>query len=90
MRGQPLWAGHKTRVHTSAGKTPAFFIGGDMRELSVFVDESGDFGTYDPKSPFYIIGMVFHDQHHDIKEKISKLEKELSNIRWVARTCRYI
>ena len=30
-----------------------------MRELSVFIDESGDFGSYEPHCPFYIITMVF-------------------------------
>lgn len=33
-----------------------------MKELSVFIDESGDFGAYEPHSPYYIITMVFHDQ----------------------------
>ena len=37
-----------------------------MKELSVFVDESGDFGEYDYHSPFYIISLVFHDQVYDI------------------------
>ena len=33
-----------------------------MKELSVFIDESGDFGEYDDQAPYYIITMVFHDQ----------------------------
>ena len=33
-----------------------------MRELSIFVDESGDFGEYEKHSPYYIVSMVFHDQ----------------------------
>lgn len=33
-----------------------------MREISVFVDESGDFGEYEKHSPYYIVTMVFHDQ----------------------------
>ena len=32
-----------------------------MKELSIFVDESGDFGEYDYHSPYYIILMVLHD-----------------------------
>ena len=32
-----------------------------MKELSIFIDESGDFGSYEPHSPFYIITMVFHE-----------------------------
>ena len=53
-----------------------------MRELSIFVDESGDFGEYDFHSPFYIISLVFHDQNIDITEDLKKLERELSNIGW--------
>ena len=49
-----------------------------MKELSVFIDESGDFGDYDPKSPFYIISMVMHDQHNDIKKQIHHLDRGLS------------
>ena len=43
-----------------------------MRELSIFVDESGDFGPCAKHSPFYIITMIFHDQTKDISEDISK------------------
>ena len=39
-----------------------------MKELSVFVDESGDFGGYEIHSPYYIVTMVFHDQDIDITE----------------------
>ena len=53
-----------------------------MRELSIFVDESGDFGEHDLHSPFYIISLVFHDQNIDITEDLKKLERELSNIGW--------
>ena len=49
-----------------------------MKELSIFIDESGDFGEYSVHSPFYIITMVFHDQSEDIQESISKLNQELS------------
>ena len=51
-----------------------------MSELSIFIDESGDFGAYDYKSPYYIVSMVFHDQSIDITEDIDKLEKQLSMI----------
>lgn len=37
-----------------------------LEELSIFIDESGDFGEYDYHSPYYIITMVFHDQQEDI------------------------
>lgn len=53
-------------------------MGDIVRELSIFIDESGDFGEYDPHSPYYIITMVFHDQQEDIRPAISKLNQELS------------
>ena len=37
-----------------------------LSELSIFIDESGDFWPYDFRSPYYIITMVFHDQVVDI------------------------
>lgn len=49
-----------------------------MKELSVFIDESGDFGEYNDQSPYYIITMVFHDQSTRIEEEIHKLDQELS------------
>ena len=49
-----------------------------MRELSIFIDESGDFGEYDDRSPYYIITMVFHDQSIPITDSINKLNQELS------------
>ncbi len=53
-----------------------------MKELSVFVDESGDFGDYDYHSPFYIISLVFHNQSVDIKEDLNRFEKEMIYIGW--------
>ena len=49
-----------------------------MKELSIFIDESGDFGEYNHNSPYYIITMVFHNQQEDIQSAISKLNQELS------------
>ncbi|MDO4967367.1 MAG: DUF3800 domain-containing protein [Candidatus Saccharibacteria bacterium] len=48
-----------------------------MSELSVFIDESGDFGEYTPKSPYYLISVVFHDQAEDITGVISNFENSL-------------
>lgn len=48
-----------------------------MKELSIFVDESGDFGEYRYHSPYYIIAMVFHDQNNDITDNIEKFNNEL-------------
>ena len=49
-----------------------------MKELSIFIDESGDFGEYSYHSPYYIITMVFHNQDVDIQENIKHLDTELS------------
>lgn len=48
-----------------------------MKELSIFIDESGDFGKYSPHSPYYIITMVFHNQSADITPAITTLNHEL-------------
>lgn len=53
-----------------------------MKELSVFVDESGDFGEYNHHSPYYIVTMVFHNQDINITNDVRFLENELSNIGW--------
>lgn len=53
-----------------------------MKELSIFVDESGDFGEYDYHAPFYIISLVLHDQSVDIENDLRVLENELANIGW--------
>ena len=50
-----------------------------MRELSVFIDESGDFGEYEHHSPFYIVTLVFHDQSVDIAKNISHLNHKIRN-----------
>lgn len=49
-----------------------------MNELSIFIDESGDFGDYSSHSPYYIITMIFHEQNDDINPAIEKLNQELS------------
>lgn len=36
------------------------------RILSVFIDESGDFGSYDSHAPFYLVAMVLHNQDINI------------------------
>ena len=47
--------------------------------LSVFIDESGDFGQYNPDSPNYYVAMVLHNQEIDISRNIVALEKQVSN-----------
>ena len=46
-----------------------------MKELSVFVDESGDFGEYDHRAPFYIISLVLHDQDSPIYREYNLLTR---------------
>lgn len=45
-----------------------------MRELSIFVDESGDLGEV---SEYYLVSMVFHDQDDDISSRIGRYEQSL-------------
>lgn len=47
--------------------------------LSVFVDESGDFGQYNPSSPYYYVAMVLHNQAIDISKNINMLETQVRN-----------
>lgn len=49
-----------------------------MRELSIFVDESGDFGAYSTHSPYYIVSMVIHSQQDNLEEDIKHLEYDLT------------
>lgn len=51
-----------------------------MGQLSIFVDESGDFGEYSAHSPYYIIAMIFHDQSKDIFRNINHLNESLENM----------
>ena len=51
-----------------------------MKELSIFVDESGDFGECQKHAPYYIVTMVFHDQAVDISDNINFLNKSLKQI----------
>lgn len=46
-------------------------------ELSIFIDESGDFGDYEPHSPFYLMTLVFHNQSVDISKQVEHLKKRV-------------
>ena len=48
--------------------------------LSVFIDESGDFGNYSKNSPYYMVGIVFHDQRVDITEDIAALNRHIKEL----------
>lgn len=48
-----------------------------LKELSVFIDESGDFGEITERPSYYLVTLVFHDQKFDITDKIRKLEESI-------------
>ena len=50
-----------------------------MANLSIFIDESGDFGEVKTLPSYYIVTMVFHNQDTDISEDIKKLETSIRN-----------
>lgn len=49
-----------------------------MAELSVFIDESGDFRPYEHHAPYYIITLVFHNQDFGIADQIDHLRRHLA------------
>lgn len=50
------------------------------KALSVFIDESGDFGAYDHHAPLYLVAMVLHDQSVDISSDIAGMEERMRNL----------
>ncbi len=48
-----------------------------MSELSIFIDESGDFGQPGNNDDYYIVSFVIHDQEKDISEEVNKLEYQI-------------
>ncbi len=48
-----------------------------MRELSIFIDESGDFGEVKERPSYYLVTMVFHDQTIDLSKEIEVLEESI-------------
>jgi hypothetical protein len=69
---------------TAGGGFPRHFIcTGDLRmrrQLSIFIDESGDFGAYQSHSPYYIIALLLHDQKNDIRIAIQHLDEQIVNL----------
>jgi hypothetical protein len=49
-----------------------------MAELSIFVDESGDFGN--SGSGYYVVAFVFHDQRATIAPQLSHLSQSLADV----------
>ena len=50
-----------------------------MKELSVFIDESGDFGEITERPAYYLVTLLFHDQKNDIASNVKKLEDSTKN-----------
>lgn len=50
------------------------------RILSLFIDESEDFGAYESHAPFYLVAIVFHDQSVDIGRNVYELDEHLRNL----------
>ena len=50
-----------------------------MKELSVFIDESGDFGEITEQPAYYLVTLLFHDQKNEIASSIKKLEDSTKN-----------
>lgn len=48
-----------------------------MRELSIFIDESGDFGELKERPAYYLVTMVFHNQGIDLSKEIEILETSM-------------
>lgn len=45
--------------------------------LSIFIDESGDFGPFSPHSPYYLVSIIFHNQSSSIDSELLALEHHL-------------
>ena len=46
--------------------------------LSIFIDESGDLGSFSTHSPYYLFALVFHDQTNPITDIAAGLEQRLA------------
>lgn len=51
-----------------------------MNDLSIFVDESGDFGPYEYHAPYYIVTLVFHEQGVSVADEIEHFDHSLNEI----------
>ena len=48
--------------------------------LSCFVDETGDFGEYDSRCPYYMVAVVLHDQSISIERQLNGIEQYLTDL----------
>lgn len=49
-----------------------------MKTMSVFVDESGDFGVSADRNSYYLVTMVFHDQDRPLTAAIDKYDAAIA------------
>ena len=47
------------------------------KDISVFIDESGDFGPFEPHAPIYLVALVLHDRSVDIRQNILDFDRHL-------------
>ena len=48
--------------------------------LSIFIDESGDFGPYDHHTPNYYVAIVMHEQFNNIETNVRMLNEHIMNL----------
>ena len=51
-----------------------------MSELSIFIDESGDFGETRDSRDYYLVTFVFHEQSKDISSELNKLDENIKRL----------
>ncbi len=49
-----------------------------QKYLSIFIDESGDFGKFNSIAPYYLVTMLFHNQSKNISNEIVNLDNSLA------------
>ena len=71
--------GESSLDHRRREEFPAIFYLEEMlmRELSVFIDESGDFGEVKERPAYYLVTFVFHNQENNIDQLVKKLEESV-------------
>ncbi len=78
LRGNVDLLGWRKRLdpHGGGGNPPPFhFHGGNVAELSIFIDESGHFDS--SQSGYYVLSLVFHEQRHSIAAEVADLDDSL-------------
>lgn len=58
-----------------------------VREISVFVDESGSYDANESSSEYFLVCMVFHDQDESISAGVAKLNETLISQGLERETC---